>query len=133
MLVLRKVELRTGVVMVEDVFDAEELEWESDEENIVGRIAALKDVEAAAEENPPREQELPKERPAELPYVAKCAVPFLDHGMPIDVNAFETLISALVAFAFGAEDRNLVAVLIKRTGLLPHARVKWHGKVFDDD
>jgi hypothetical protein len=97
------------------------------------RIAALENLETAAQEDPPGEEKLPKEGPAELPYVAQWTVAFLDHRVPVNVHSLQTLVSALVALAFGAQDGNLVAVLMQRAGLFPYARVKRNGEVFNND
>ena len=46
--------------MVEDILHAQQLERQGDQEDIVGRIAALNDVKAAPQIDPPGVEELPK-------------------------------------------------------------------------
>ena len=46
--------------MIKDVLDAQQLEWQSDEKNIVGRVASLNDIETPEEINPPCVHKLPK-------------------------------------------------------------------------
>ena len=52
--------------MVKDVLDPQEFEWQSNQENVVRRITALNGMEPTPQIDPPRVQELPKERPAVL-------------------------------------------------------------------
>ena len=50
--------------MVENVLNPQELERQRNQENVVGRIAALNDMKSASQIDPPRVQKLPKQRAA---------------------------------------------------------------------
>ena len=58
---LGKVEFRVRIVMIEDIFHAQEFEREGDQKNIVRRITALNHVETVPKINPPGVEELPKQ------------------------------------------------------------------------
>src|SRR5690242_14268148 len=93
------VQFWTGVVMIEDIFDSKQFEWQSDQENVVRRIAALNDIESALNVNPQRVYNFPKERPSIFPDIADWAVTFPSHWMPIDVDSIEN--DMLIHVAFG--------------------------------
>src|SRR5258708_20497668 len=118
--------------MVKDVFHSEYLKRQGHEEDVVGRIASLNHVKSARQEDPPRVQEFPEERPTIFPEIAEGSVPFFRHRVPVDVNPFQHLILA-VALAPRREHRHFVPTLIKRAHLLPHTAVKGHGEVLYDD
>jgi hypothetical protein len=96
--------------MIEYVLHANEFERESDQENVVGRIAALNDVKTASQKDPPREKELPKQRTTELPHVTQRAVPLLGRGVAVNMDPLKTLVTFFVAFALWAQNRYFVFV-----------------------
>src|ERR1035437_73838 len=120
-------------MMIEDVLDPEDFEEQGNQENIVRGIAALNHVKPSPQIDPPGEKELPKQGATELPYIALGAVPFLGHGVTIDTDPIETLVSFLVTFAFWAQYCYLVSALVQRAGLLPHARIERNGKVLNNN
>jgi hypothetical protein len=90
-------------------------------------------MEAPVHVDPRGEEEFPEECATEFPYVTPCAVPFPGSGMAVNVNAVKEFVILLVIFSLGTENGDLISVLVERTGLLPHARVEWNGKILDDD
>jgi hypothetical protein len=83
--------------------------------------------------NPPHIPELPKQSAAVFPQVREGAVPLLGHGVPVDADTADHLVSESSALAFGTQDRDLVAGLMKGTGFLQYARVERDGLVLNYD
>ena len=86
------VELRADVVVVEEVAHAERPERPGDEEDQVGRVAAVQDVDPALAPHPQRQPELVPERGAVLAQVAERPVALGGQRMAVDVHAFEQLV-----------------------------------------
>src|SRR5258707_9230710 len=59
-LVFRKVQLRVGIVVIENVFHAKKFERQCNQKNIIGGVASLDHVESVTKENPPRVKKLPE-------------------------------------------------------------------------
>lgn len=90
-------------------------------------------MKASAQEDPAGKQKFPKEGATKFPNVAQGAVALLNHGMPVNMNTFQAFIAAFVAFALGAQNGNLVTVLMEGAGFLPNAGVEGNREVFDND
>jgi predicted ATPase with chaperone activity len=130
---LRLVELRVDVVVVEDEFLAQELEETADEEEEVRRVARMDHVEAAREEDAPRQEERVEERGGVLDRVAQRALGLHREVVAVDRDAVDLLETALEPLARGADDRDRVARVAERARLLPHPPVERAGKVLDED
>ena len=70
------VQLRIGVVVIEQEFLAEQLPEAADQEEQVGRIAGMDDVEALPEEYSPAQGEREGERGGIFEQVSRCALCF---------------------------------------------------------
>ena len=64
-------------MVVENIFHAQRFERQRYQEDVIRRIAALNDVKAAPEINPPGKYEFAYQRPAELDEIARtgCLLP----------------------------------------------------------
>ena len=95
-------------MVVENIFDSEDLERERNQENVVRRVAALNNIEATPEIDEPRIEKFPEKDEAILVYIASGAVPFLRRRVAIDVNSFENFMSPLVALPARTKDGHFV-------------------------
>jgi len=95
----RDVQFRIRVVMIEDVFDAQEFKRQRDQENVVGRIAALNDMESAPQKDPPGVQEFPEQGATVLAKVAEGAIAFLEYRMPVNVNSLDEFVPSVISAA----------------------------------
>jgi hypothetical protein len=111
--VLRLIELRAGIVLVENVFHSQEFERQGNQENSVGGVAALQDMNPAPQVNPPRVEKLPKQRAAVLAQIPVEAVSFFGHRVPVDMNSFDHLVPFLEAFASGTQHGYFVPVVLQ--------------------
>jgi hypothetical protein len=100
-------------MVVEDVFDPQQLERKGDQKNVIGRIAALDNMKAAPPVNPPCIQEFPKKSATIFIQIPKRTIPFFGHGMPEDMDAIDHLVPSRVTFASGAQDGHAVTVPAK--------------------
>jgi hypothetical protein len=119
--------------MIEHVLNPKKSERQSDQENVVGRVTALNHVKTSPQIYPPGKKELPEQGATELPHITQGAVPFLGHGVPVDMHPLQTLVSFLVTFAFWAQDGHFVSVVKQGASLLPHTGIKRNGKVLDNN
>ena len=108
--VFREIEFRIGIVMIEDVLHAEDFERQSDEENVVRRVAPLDYVKASAQKNPRGVKELEDQRTKELNQVAGDAVPFPEHGVTVDVNPIEELVALPALLVLRTQDGDIVSM-----------------------
>ena len=106
LLEFRLVQLRIDVVVVEHVLLAEELERQGDQEDQVGRIAAVDCIEPVLEIDAPGESGFVEERARIFAQIAAGGIPFGWKRMPIDVHSLDDFVVRLVSFAFRANDRN---------------------------
>src|SRR5580704_1927791 len=83
--------------------------------------------------DPPYIPKLPKQRATVFPQISKRAIAFLGHGVPIDVDPVDTLISQLSALALGTQHGNLVSRLMQGEGLLQDARIEGDRLVLNDN
>jgi hypothetical protein len=88
--------------MIKDIFDAEQLEWKSNEEDVVWRIATLNDLETMAEENHPGVQKLPEESATILPKMAERTIALLNDWVPVDVHIIQVFILLWMILPAGA-------------------------------
>src|SRR5437879_10720396 len=92
---LRLVELGVKIMVIEDELLAEQLKKSADEEEQVGRIAGVNDVETAREEHPPGEHKGPGERDRVFHGVA-CRARRLDQqAVAVNVDPVDRLELAL--------------------------------------
>ena len=127
------VELGVDVVMIEDVALAEELERPGDEEDQIGRVAALDRVESARCER--------SSRPAASRGTAPRHIPAGSPTRPWRRAAADggryaprrSLVARLVALAGGADHRDLGARGRQRPAFVPDPPVEGQRQVFDDD
>lgn len=63
-------------MMIEDVLDPQEFERQSNQENSVGRITTLNDIESASQVDPPGVKKLPKQRAAVFDQISEKAMAF---------------------------------------------------------
>src|SRR5271157_1645207 len=119
-------------MVIEDVLDPQQFERQSNQENIVGRIAALNDMKAAPQEDPASVEELPKERPAVFPEITQGSASFF-HRVPVDPNPIDNFVLLLVPFPSRTQYGHFIPILVQRGGLLPNTRVERNGCVFHDD
>ena len=98
-------------MVIKNVFNAEQFEWQGNEENIVRRIAALNDMESVSQINPPRVEELPKKRAAVFPYITESAVSLFRHRVPINVNTInESRVLLVHSLPSGTQHGDFVSV-----------------------
>ena len=120
-------------MVIEDELLAEQLKKSADEEEQVGRIAGVNDVETAREEHPPGEHKGPGERDRVFHGVA-CRARRLDQqAVAVNVDPVDRLELALAAAPGGADDQHDVAGVPQGACLLPDPAVKRAGEVFDQD
>jgi hypothetical protein len=118
--------------MIEDILHSKQFEGEGDNENVIGRIAALNHMKSSPKIDPPSEKELPKQCPTELPEVTERAVPFLGQWVPVDMDPLKTLVSCHLTFALGRQYGDLVSVLVQRACFLPYPGIERNWIVFDN-
>jgi hypothetical protein len=119
--ILGEIEFRVRIVMIEDVFHAQEFEGEGDQKDIVGGITALNDLESVPNINPPSVKELPKQCAAKFEEIPEGAVPFSWHRVPIDVYPIENFVARSVALTSGAQHGHAISVRAQGQGFLPYA------------
>src|SRR4051812_4306051 len=129
---LREIQLGIRVVVVEQELLAEDLVEPADQEEEIGRIAVMDDVEAAREEHPQRQHERPEKRRAVLDQVTGGAGGLGREVVAPDVDAVDRPEMRLVATAGGADDRDDVSRIAQRGGFLPHAPVKRRREILDE-
>ena len=111
----RLVEFGIDVVMVEDEPDTENVfEEASGQEQEVGRVAGVENVEAAPEEDAPREDELPKQRRRVLDGIAERSLRFERQPMTVDVNSVDDLVSDFGTASLGADHGDFIAGATER-------------------
>src|SRR5580704_8457071 len=128
-----EIQFRVRVVMIKNVFDAQEFEREGYQENIVGGITALNDLKPVPKIDPPGVEELPEKCAAEFDKITEGAVPFFGHWMSIDMHVVENFVPRRIALAARTQYGDLEAVLMQGEGFCPHASVAGNGEVFDDN
>src|SRR5580700_6326812 len=120
-------------MIVKDILHSEQSEWQRDHEDVIRRITALNDMEPSATKNPPGIDEFPKKSASVLPQVSQRCGPLFRHGVPVDVNAINFLVSLRISLALRTQHRHLVVGATETGGLLPHPTIKGNRQVFDDN
>src|SRR5438132_10389057 len=100
---LRFEELGVEIVVIENEFPSDELEESADQEEQIGRVAGVNDVDAACKQHPPGEQECPGERERVLHRIARGARCFDGQLVAVDVNPVNRLEFLFAAFASRAD------------------------------
>ena len=98
---LEIVQFWVRIVVVENVLNTHKFEWQSNQENIVRRIAPLNDMKSMSKIDPTRKQELPKEGAAVFPEVPEGVTPLCRHGMSVNTNSVDDFVSLEVPLAPG--------------------------------
>ena len=119
--------------MIEQEFLTEQPEEPADQEEQVGRIAGVNDVEPAREEHPAGEHECPGERDCVLHRVAGRPRCFHGQGVAEDVDSVDRFEFPLVAAPGRTDDRYEVACVAQCRRFLPHPAVERARQVLDQD
>ena len=127
----RDVELRTQIVVIEDELLPEQLEESPDQEEQVGGVAGVNDIESAREEHPPGEHEGPGERDRVFHHIAGGARRLDRQVVTVNVDCLDRLELALAAAPGGADDRHDVAGVPQRARLLPDPAIERAGQILD--
>src|ERR1700722_8742920 len=128
-----EVELRVHVVVIEDVFHPQQFEGQRNQENVVRGVAALNDLKAAPQINPPGKPELPEKRTEKFHQIFQWGAAFGGQRMAVDVHSLQKLVSLFISLAPGTKHSDLIAVGSQGAGFLPHASVERNRKVLHDD
>src|SRR5260370_9103538 len=99
--------------MIENVFHSQESERQGNHENRVGGITALNDMNSAPQVDPPGVEKLPKQRPEVFTQVPVEIISFFGHGVPLDVNSFDTILPLFVALASWTQYGHFVSVVLE--------------------
>src|SRR5208337_2083862 len=101
------VELGVDVVMIEhEFFPEQEFEKSTDDEDQIGRIAGMDDVEPVGEENAPRQQRFPEERRGIFEQISEASAGIEWKRMAIDADAVDHLEARHGARALRADHRD---------------------------
>src|ERR1700741_2999651 len=115
--------------MVEDVFNAEHPERQRNKKNVVRGITALDDIEAIAQKNPGRVQQLEQECAGVLAQVTQRLASLKRHRMTVNTHSINDLITLRTALALGAKYGHIVSVSVERLGLSPDSRIQRNGLI----
>ena len=131
---LRKQDLRTGVVLIEDEGDAPRPEEPADQEEEVGRIAGVDRIEGVFPPDSP--SEAPGPRTACTGTLARTPQSDLAHRgrrIPVDPHAAALLVAAgVVPPALRTDHGHLIARRDERRAFVPDAAVERHRQVLDE-
>ena len=128
------VEFRIQVVVIEDEAGAvEQLEPRRDDEDQIGRIAGMKDLEAALAAHAAGQGPFVPQGAGVLAQVADGGTDLGGQGMAIDVHPIEHFIERFIALTGRTDHRDLVTGIDQRGGLEPHPAVERHRQILDDD
>ena len=130
---LRFEELGVEIVVIENEFLSDELEESTDQEEQIGRVAGVNDVETACKQHPPGEHKGPGECDRVLHRITRGARCFDGQVVAVDVNPVDRLEFLLAALASRAHDRHEITGVAQRTRLLPDAAVEGAGEIFDQE
>ena len=128
---LRQVELGRQVQMVEDEPHAEWPVNPRHEENQIGGIPGVEDLEAAPCKGSEREPQPRRHRPAVFEEITEWPRSLKD-AVAINVNVVNALVARFAAGALGADYGDAVARVAERAALLPRPADEGHGQIFDD-
>lgn len=92
-------------MVIEDVFYAKQLERQRHQENEVGRIAALNDINALFEVDFPCQHGFPEQRRAVFEQKSERPARFERQGMAMDFHAINDFVALLKPFALRADRR----------------------------
>ena len=121
--ILRHVQLRGGVVMIENVLDAEKFKGQRDQKNIVRGITSLNHVESVPQIDPQCIQELKNECASIFSEIAPWGSCLYRHGVAVNAYAVHNLISGGTAFALRTQNCYVVTISTERSGLFPNPRI----------
>ncbi len=128
------VQFRIDVMMVEQEFLAhEQLEKSGDQEEQVGRIAGMDNIEAVRELHLPGQARGVEQGEPVLQQVADGPLCLDRQVVAVDVDAVERLIGFFISLAGRADDRHLVAVGVQRRRFLPYAPVERRRQILYQD
>lgn len=88
-------------------------------------------IKAVSPKNHGRQHYLPEQRTHIFDYVTDSTACFRQ-GVPIDVDPFYYLMPTSMALAARADYGDIVACLLKGSGLIPNPAIKRNGQVLDD-
>ncbi len=121
-------------MVIEDIgAAAEQAEGPGDEEDQVGRVAALDRVEAAQAADFQRKAEFVEEGGGVLDGEAFCPLGFQRQGVAVDVDAVEEDVGLFIPLAGRADDRHLGPGGGQRAAFVPDAAVEGQRQILDDD
>ncbi len=129
----RLVKFGADVVVVEQIAHSEEPHHPGDQEDQVGRIAAMQDVDAAFPLHPQRQPELVPQRRAVFAQIAAGGIALGRQVVAIDMHPVQELVFRLEAVALGRDDRDGVAMCGQRRRLGPDPALEGHRQVLDHD
>src|SRR5205807_2326967 len=118
--------LRPDIVNIVNNPDAEQLKWERNQKQQVGRIAQMNDPEPVSSPGFPRQTQFSKECRSILAEKAAKSSGFFADPMPIDLYPLQHLLGLGVPTHFGAYDYDLVAGIAQSTSFLPDSTIEGH-------
>src|ERR1700733_14081389 len=115
-------------MVIKYIFEPKQLIGKSNQENIVGWIAALHYLAPTSKLNPQGKDYLPEQSNRIFPNIANGAVSLFSYWMSIDVNALHQLVCFLRTLPFGTKNHDLVSCTMQGSSLLPDTEVlgDWH-------
>ena len=125
--------LRADVVHVVNDPGAGKLVRRGDEEQQVGRIAEMHNVEPMPPPRFPKETKFPPQRRAVFAQEAAERPGLLADPVSINLNAIDDFLRLIEPTHLRADDNHLVAGIAQCARLLPDAAVERHRQVLDDD
>ena len=119
--------------MVENVLDPQDFERQSNQKDIVWRIAALNNVKSVRKVDPARVQELPEQSTGVFPEITEGCVSLSRHGVSVDTDSLDHLIGLAAVATPGAQNCHVKSISVQRTGLVKDAGIRRDRSVFHDD